>query len=145
MADQTKLVSGSGYDLTPPTPEQFAELTKDLSPLERHVLLNHGTEASFCGTLLNNKKDGVYHCRICDLPLFTAGDKFESGTGWPSFSLPYDDDHIAEIMDRSHGMVRVEIRCKRCDGHLGHVFDDGPRPSGKRYCLNSVSMTFKPK
>lgn len=145
MEAKTPAVSATGYDLTPLTPERKAELTAGLSPLEKHVLLDHGTESPFCGTLLNNKQEGVYHCRLCDLPLFVAGAKFESGTGWPSFSLPFDPAHVAEIVDRSHGMSRTEIRCQRCDGHLGHVFDDGPRPSGKRYCLNSVSLAFKPK
>ncbi|WP_020472918.1 peptide-methionine (R)-S-oxide reductase MsrB [Zavarzinella formosa] len=137
--------SASGYDLTPPTAEQMAALTATLTPEERHIILQHGTESPFCGTLLNNKKAGVYVCRLCGLPLFVAAAKFESGTGWPSFSVPFDPDHIAEIVDRSHRMVRTEIRCRRCDGHLGHVFDDGPPPEGKRYCLNSVSLTFKPE
>jgi peptide-methionine (R)-S-oxide reductase len=108
------------------------------------VLLHQGTEAPFCGTLLNNKKDGIYACRLCGLPLFKADAKFESGTGWPSFTAPFDADHVAELVDESHGMIRTEIRCRRCDSHLGHVFDDGPRPTRRRYCLNSVSMEFFP-
>jgi peptide-methionine (R)-S-oxide reductase len=94
--------------------------------------------------LLNNKKDGIYACRLCGLPLFKADAKFESGTGWPSFTTPFDADHVAELVDESHGMIRTEIRCRRCDSHLGHVFDDGPRPTRRRYCLNSVSMEFFP-
>ena len=108
------------------------------------MLLHQGTEAPFCGTLLNNKQDGIYACRLCGLPLFKADAKFESGTGWPSFTQPFDPDHVAEIVDDSHGMIRTEIRCRRCDSHLGHVFDDGPRPTRRRYCLNSVSMEFFP-
>ena len=132
------------FDLTPPNKDEVRALVADLSEDERHVLLEHGTEAPFCGTLLNNKQDGIYACRLCGLPLFKADAKFESGTGWPSFSQPIDPDHIAEIVDDSHGMIRTEIRCRRCDSHLGHVFDDGPRPTRRRYCLNSVSMEFYP-
>ena len=132
------------YDLTPLTAAEKATLAATLTDEERRVLLHQGTERPFCGTLLNNKKAGVYTCRLCGLPLFRADAKFESGTGWPSFTTPFADKHIAEITDRSHGMIRVEIRCARCDGHLGHVFDDGPLPTGKRYCLNSVSLQFTP-
>lgn len=134
--------SASGHDLRPLTQEERERLASDLTPEERRVLLHQGTEPPFCGTLLNNKQAGMYVCRLCSLPLFKANAKFESGTGWPSFYEPYDRDHIAELIDESHGMIRVEIRCQRCDGHLGHVFDDGPPPTGKRYCLNSVSMRF---
>ena len=142
MATRT---SASGHDLTPPTPERLTELATDLSPEERRVLLHQGTEPPFCGGLLTNKGDGVYACRLCGLPLFRAAAKFESGTGWPSFYQPFDPDHVKSIMDRSHGMARTEIRCGRCDGHLGHVFEDGPRPTGLRYCLNSASLKFDPK
>jgi peptide-methionine (R)-S-oxide reductase len=136
--------SASGYDLRPLSETQRAQLASGLSPEERQVLLHQGTERPFCGTLLNNKKDGIYACRLCGLPLFKADAKFESGTGWPSFYQPFDPDHVAELVDDSHGMIRTEIRCRRCDSHLGHVFDDGPRPTRKRYCLNSVSMQFVP-
>ena len=136
--------SASGYDLRPLGTTQRDQLAAALSPEERRVLLHQGTEAPFCGTLLNNKKDGIYACRLCGLPLFKADAKFESGTGWPSFTQPFDPDHIAELVDESHGMIRTEIRCRRCDSHLGHVFDDGPRPTRRRYCLNSVSMEFYP-
>ena len=135
-------LSPSGFDLTPPSPETRARLIADLSPDEREVLLRHGTEAPFCGTLLGNKQPGVYCCRLCGLPLFRAGSKFESGTGWPSFTEPYDKAHLEFVRDSSYGMVRTEIRCARCQGHLGHVFDDGPPPTGERYCMNSVSMRF---
>ena len=137
--------SATGHDLTPPSPEEKTALAARLSDEERRVLLHQGTEPPFCGGLLNNKGAGVYHCRLCDLPLFHADAKFESGTGWPSFTRPFDPEHIREIRDASHGMIRTEIRCARCDGHLGHVFDDGPPPSGQRYCLNSVSLAFRPE
>ena len=130
------------FDLTPPTDAQRKTLEADLSPEETEVLLRHGTEAPFCGGLLGNKEAGVYCCRECGLPLFRSRTKFESGTGWPSFYEPYDKDHIKLIRDVSHGMVRVETRCARCDSHQGHVFPDGPKPTGHRYCINSVSLEF---
>lgn len=132
----------SRFDLTPPTDAQRRELTDSLSDEERRVLLNHGTEAPFCGVFLDNKRDGVYTCRFCGLPLFRSNAKFDSGTGWPSFFAPYAEDHIARIEDRSHGMIRTEIVCARCGSHLGHVFPDGPPPTGERHCLNSVSLAF---
>jgi peptide-methionine (R)-S-oxide reductase len=134
--------SRAGFDLTPLPSDRVAALASDLTPEERHVILHQGTERPFCGLFLDNKKPGVYTCRLCGLPLFASDAKFESGTGWPSFFQPFDAEHITEISDQSHGMRRVEIRCKRCDAHLGHVFDDGPPPTQKRYCLNSVSMRF---
>lgn len=134
--------SQTGYDLTPLASDRVKALAQDFSPEERHVILDHGTERPGCGVFLDNKKTGTYTCRLCGLPLFASNAKFESGTGWPSFFQPFDREHIAEIEDRSHGMRRVEIRCKRCDAHLGHVFDDGPRPTGLRYCLNSISLQF---
>jgi peptide-methionine (R)-S-oxide reductase len=137
--------SASGYDLRPLSAARRTALAAALHPEERRVLLNQGTEPPFCGTLLNNKQSGTYACRLCGLPLFKADAKFESGTGWPSFYQPFDPAHIAEIVDESHGMMRTEIRCQRCEGHLGHVFDDGPPPTRKRYCLNSVSMEFVPE
>ena len=134
--------SASGFDLTPPTAEERKRLEADLSQEERDVLLHHGTEAPFCGGLLDNKADGAYCCRLCGLPLFRAVTKFESGTGWPSFHTPFDEDHVRAVRDVSYGMVRIETRCARCDSHQGHVFPDGPRPSGLRYCINSVSLQF---
>ncbi|PSJ47460.1 peptide-methionine (R)-S-oxide reductase [Zobellella endophytica] len=132
----------SPYDLGPPTDAQRQQLAERLSPEERRILLNQGTEPPFCGNLLDNKQEGCYVCRLCTLPLFSSACKFESGSGWPSFYAPYHPDHIRELVDVSHGMRRVEIRCGRCDGHLGHVFPDGPAPTGLRYCLNSASLTF---
>lgn len=129
-------------DLTPLNNQQKQLLAQKLSPEARHVLLNQGTEPPFCGGLLDNKSSGVYHCGLCDLPLFRSTDKFESGTGWPSFYQPIKPEHLCYIEDESHGMLRTEIRCVRCDGHLGHVFDDGPKPTGLRYCLNSLALVF---
>ena len=132
----------SRYDLTPPNPAQRAALEAGLSPDERRVLLQHGTEAPFCGVFLDNKREGTYTCRLCGLPLFRSNAKFDSGTGWPSFFEPFDPAHIREIRDTSHGMVRTEIVCARCGSHLGHVFPDGPPPTGERHCMNSVSLAF---
>ena len=134
--------SRSGYDIEPLDPARREALARDLTPEERQVILDHGTERAFCGTLLNNKAAGIYACRLCGLPLFRSDEKFESGTGWPSFTTPFDPDHVRAIEDRTYGMVRTEIRCARCDGHLGHVFPDGPPPTGMRYCLNSASLRF---
>jgi len=106
------------------------------------VARGKGTERPFCGTLLDNKRAGVYSCVCCGLPLFESGSKFNSGTGWPSFFQPIAEENVVEESDRSHGMVRIEILCARCDCHLGHVFDDGPRPTGLRYCVNSESLVF---
>jgi peptide-methionine (R)-S-oxide reductase len=132
----------TNFDLTPPTDTQRQNITASLSADEKRVLLEHGTEAAFCGVFLDNKKDGVYTCRFCGLPLFRSSAKFDSGTGWPSFFEPCDDAHIKLIRDSSHGMIRTEEVCARCGSHLGHVFPDGPPPTGERHCLNSVSLSF---
>ena len=134
--------SASGFDLAPPTGGERTRLEAGLSEEERRVLLHHGTEAPFCGGLLNQKRSGVYCCRLCGLPLFRQGAKFDSGTGWPSFTAPIDPVHARAVADDSYGMRRVETRCARCDSHQGHVFPDGPDPTGMRYCINSVSLEF---
>lgn len=136
------LRSSTGFDLTRLNDAQIETLAADLTGEERHVLLHHGTERAGCGVFLDNKRNGTYVCRLCGLPLFRSAAKFNSGTGWPSFSAPFDREHIEYLVDTSHGMRRTEIRCQRCAGHLGHVFEDGPPPAGERYCLNSAAMGF---
>ena len=135
----------TAFDMTPPSEAERREIAAGLDGDERRVLLEHGTEPAFCGVFLDNKKEGTYSCRFCGLPLFRSSAKFDSGTGWPSFSEPYDESHIHRIRDASHGMIRVEEVCARCGSHLGHVFPDGPRPTGERHCLNSISVRFTAK
>lgn len=138
----TPTISSTGYDITRLSDERIQELAADLNEEERRVILNQGTEPAFCGNLTDNKKDGTYICRLCDLPLFKSDAKFTSGTGWPSFFQPFDEAHVETHTDTSYGMVREEIVCARCGGHLGHVFNDGPKPTGLRFCVNSASLSF---
>ncbi len=130
------------FDLTAPNKPEREALEAQLTRDEADVLLRHGTEAPFCGGLLDNKENGVYCCRLCGLPLFRAKTKFESGTGWPSFYAPFNENHVVGIRDTSYGMLRIETRCARCDSHQGHVFPDGPPPTRLRYCINSISLEF---
>ena len=118
------------------------EWRKQLTPEQYHIARGKGTERPFCGNLLDNKRKGVYACVCCGLPLFESGGKFHSGTGWPSFFRPIAEKNVATAADPSHGMDRTEILCARCDAHLGHVFEDGPPPTGLRYCVNSESLAF---
>ncbi len=126
----------------PKVVKSAAEWQALLTPEQYRITRTAGTERAFCGTLLDNEIEGVYACVCCGLPLFSSAAKFHSGSGWPSFFQPIARENVAEKVDRSHGMVRTEINCARCDGHLGHVFEDGPRPTGLRYCLNSESLGF---
>ena len=116
-----------------------------LTPEQFQVLRQKGTERAFSGALYENHDDGIYHCGACKAPLFTSSTKFESGSGWPSFYTPVSPDAVEAIEDTSYGMRRVEVVCGTCGSHLGHVFPDGPRPTGLRYCINSASLSFEPK
>ncbi len=134
-----------GPPTTVPTIKKSAEeWSKELAPDVYRVLRREGTEPPFSCALLKNSGEGIYHCAGCDLPLFTSKAKFDSGTGWPSYYEPFAAENISEDRDVSLGMVRTEVHCPRCGGHLGHVFPDGPPPTRLRYCINGVSLTFRP-
>jgi peptide-methionine (R)-S-oxide reductase len=127
-----------------PVAKTDAEWRQTLSPEAYRVLRGHGTERPFTGDLLQQKHGGTYTCAGCGHALFASADKFDSGTGWPSYTRPIATGHVGETVDKTLGMVRTEVHCARCGGHLGHVFPDGPKPTGLRYCINSVSLGFVP-
>jgi peptide-methionine (R)-S-oxide reductase len=142
-AEQTK--PAQGKETIGKVTRSEEEWKRLLTPEQFRVLRQEGTELAFSGKYWNTHTDGIYRCAACGLELFSSETKFDSGTGWPSYWAPLSKDRVHEITDRMFGVQRVEVECARCGGHLGHVFDDGPRPTGLRYCMNSVSLKFEPK
>ena len=118
---------------------------KKLTPEQYRVLREKGTEPAFTGKYWNNHEKGIYKCAGCGIPLFSSEEKFDTGSGWPSFNKPNDEANVEEKVDTKYGMIRTEVLCSKCGGHLGHVFDDGPNPTGCRYCINSISLDFQPE
>jgi methionine-R-sulfoxide reductase len=146
MAMRVKVFDRQGHLVGPLEMPSVAKTKEEwqalLTPEQFRIARGQGTERPFCGTLLDNKRHGVYTCVCCGLPLFASSSKFNSGTGWPSFFQPVAEENVLTRADHSHGMTRVEIQCARCDAHLGHVFEDGPPPTDLRYCVNSESLAF---
>lgn len=138
---QTKKMEKKEYNISKTEAEWKDELSKE----QYHILIDKGTEIAFTGKYWENYEDGVYHCAACNTALFNAETKFKSGSGWPSFWKPIDDNNVKIVVDKSLGMLREEVVCGNCGGHLGHVFNDGPKPTGLRYCLNSASLDFDEK